>query len=500
MTDTTPTPADRPADQLRAAAEKLRALLADLGDCRGPWYVVNREQRPYPQRIDNIGVPYVVASTTTDPTHPPTVADYICAMHPGVGLALAALLESAAERLGDSGASVAALLDPSALAVARQLLGTSAAAVCGCDPAPHREDDGTYSHWAGCPIADEQQVAELTAEEARDLVDELNTELYQAHDALAFVGECCDIADRNQRPITTGDVREWLKGARCGRQLLAASSVSERVGVVQTELLDAVTTGTTPPEGWPALLGRYRAAIHAAGVQPTTADRAATCICGHPEQQHFEDVCQTCDCGDFLVPEAAREMIAHLHRAVLAKRDGRRAAVLREAADECDKAGGIYASRGQNEHAGAAFALMETFRRQADEADYVATPCSVGACEPGGEPCTTHERLMAHAEGDHELCDHEAADAAAGVQPPTSEAHRPRRGDAVDQWLRAQREAAADYPEAYQVADGLLDLYRLHADMGIPLDGHACEARVIGDCECLEQPAAPAAPEEPTPC
>ncbi|MFE3429867.1 hypothetical protein [Streptomyces sp. NPDC059171] len=52
-------------------------------------------------------------------------------------------------------------------------------------------------------------------------------------------------------------------------------AVSERVGVVQTMLLDAVTTGTTPPGGWPALLGRYRAAIHAAGVRPATADRAA---------------------------------------------------------------------------------------------------------------------------------------------------------------------------------------------------------------------------------
>lgn len=88
-----------------------------------------------------------------------------------------------------------------------------------------------------------------------------------------------------------------------------------------------------------------------------------------------------------------------------------------------------------------------------------------------------------------------AGEAAAGAHQ-TEQAHRPQRGDAVAQWLRAQREAAADYPEAYQVTDGLLDLYRLHADMGIPLDGHACEARVIGDCECLETPAVPAAPEE----
>lgn len=33
-------------------------------------------------------------------------------------------------------------------------------AECACDPAPHREEDGTYSHWAGCPVADAQQAAD----------------------------------------------------------------------------------------------------------------------------------------------------------------------------------------------------------------------------------------------------------------------------------------------------------------------------------------------------
>ncbi len=74
--------------------------------------------------------------------------------------------------------------------------------------------------------------AELTADEARNLVDELGLDLYRAQDALAFVGECCDIAEREQRPITAGDVREWLKGARCGRQLAAdaraATEATER--------------------------------------------------------------------------------------------------------------------------------------------------------------------------------------------------------------------------------------------------------------------------------
>jgi polyhydroxyalkanoate synthesis regulator phasin len=62
---------------------------------------------------------------------------------------------------------------------------------------------------------------ELTAEEARDLADDLGTQLYRAQDALAFVEECCVIAERTGRAITVADVRTWLKGAQCGRQLAA---------------------------------------------------------------------------------------------------------------------------------------------------------------------------------------------------------------------------------------------------------------------------------------
>lgn len=69
---------------------------------------------------------------------------------------------------------------------------------------------------------------ELTAEEARALVDELGLDLYRAQDALAFVEECCAIADRESRTITTADVREWLKGARCGRQLISDTGPSVR--------------------------------------------------------------------------------------------------------------------------------------------------------------------------------------------------------------------------------------------------------------------------------
>ncbi|WP_428956161.1 hypothetical protein [Streptomyces sp. cg35] len=83
------------------------------------------------------------------------------------------------------------------------------------------------------------------------------------------------------------------------------------------------------------------------------------------------------------------------------------ATVWREAMAECDKAGGAFAERGATDEASAAFSLMETFLRKAGEAEYAATPCTGVPCEDGGEPCDTHERLMGHIEGDHELCDPE---------------------------------------------------------------------------------------------
>ncbi|MCX5239759.1 hypothetical protein OG824_31620 [Streptomyces prunicolor] len=104
-----------PIEEIRTAAAKLQGLVQALGDNRGPWYIVNEQARHYPQTISNIGVPYCVASTTTDPSHEPTDAQYICAMHPGVGWALAKLLDQAAEALAGTEVSV----DEPALLVAR---------------------------------------------------------------------------------------------------------------------------------------------------------------------------------------------------------------------------------------------------------------------------------------------------------------------------------------------------------------------------------------------
>ncbi|MCQ9178941.1 hypothetical protein KMT30_07825 [Streptomyces sp. IBSBF 2953] len=73
---------------------------------------------------------------------------------------------------------------------------------------------------------------ELTLQEARDLADKTSLDLYRAQDALAFVAECCDIADREQQPITTALVREWLKGDRCTRQRAADRAAAAAVVAV----------------------------------------------------------------------------------------------------------------------------------------------------------------------------------------------------------------------------------------------------------------------------
>jgi DNA polymerase-3 subunit epsilon len=73
------------------------------------------------------------------------------------------------------------------------------------------------------------------------------------------------------------------------------------------------------------------------------------------------------------------------------------------------------------------------------------------------------------------------------LQPhPELVPHQPARGDAVEQWLKAQRDAHLDgynspSPE-WHALDRVLDDYRLHADTGTPLGEHACEGGNHDDC------------------
>ncbi|MDX3575943.1 hypothetical protein [Streptomyces sp. FL07-04A] len=62
---------------------------------------------------------------------------------------------------------------------------------------------------------------------------------------------------------------------------------------------------------------------------------APVCICGHSKQQHFEDACITeitgCNCGDYLEPQDAAEVIDRWRQAALQARAADRAKLLREA-------------------------------------------------------------------------------------------------------------------------------------------------------------------------
>lgn len=109
----------------------------------------------------------------------------------------------------------------------------------------------------------------------------------------------------------------------------------------RADLLDAIDStyaygvlGYDTPE---ALLAAYDATQSV----PPPADRAAlesVCICGHPERQHFEDACITeitgCNCGDYLEPQDAAEVIDRWRQAALQARAADRAALLREAAEQ----------------------------------------------------------------------------------------------------------------------------------------------------------------------
>ena len=111
---------------------------------------------------------------------------------------------------------------------------------------------------------------------------------------------------------------------------------------------------------------------------------------------------------------------------------------------------------------------IRVLRRLAAEAQRCPHGCDISHC-----PCLACE-----------------AEPATGAPQPETQA-APRRGDAVEQWLKTQRdEYEVRSSPQWGALDEVLDTYRLHADTGTPLGEHVCEGRVVGDCECLETPAA----------
>lgn len=73
------------------------------------------------------------------------------------------------------------------------------------------------------------------------------------------------------------------------------------------------------------------------------------------------------------------------------------------------------------------------------------------------------------------------------VPAPVPVPHQPQRGDAVEAWLKAERDAQKDqygHAPLWYALDNLLDRYRLHADTVTPLGEHVCEPHC--DCDLTE--------------
>ncbi|MFI1485707.1 hypothetical protein [Streptomyces sp. NPDC020747] len=80
--------------------------------------------------------------------------------------------------------------------------------------------------------------------------------------------------------------------------------------------------------------------------------------------------------------------------------------------------------------------------------------------------------------------------AVSAVVPGAAAETQAGRGDAFEQWLKNFRDSCGGETDEWHAFDAALDRYRLHADTGTPLGEHVCEGRAVGDCGCLEKPAA----------
>ncbi|MET8694758.1 hypothetical protein ABZV65_19695 [Streptomyces bauhiniae] len=266
------------------------------------------------------------------------------------------------------------------------------------------------------------------------------------------------------------------------------------------------------------------AVLPESGRAATLLDAAEVCICGHAAQQHFEDVCITeitgCDCGDFMTPEAAREVIARWQRTALTAEERATAmerAMESTAADALKHRGCHRDLMAQCLRAERAEAELRRLAAEAPQPDIEAhEPLHWWRVEildgtrwkPESSPFSAranaaircafrNERMPVWPDGT--LVQRRIVPVATTytVEQGGAEA-RPRRGDQFEAWLKAQRDLydrtdqREESSEFWHEFDRALDLYRLHADTGTPLGEHVCEGRVAGDCECLEQPDAEA--------
>lgn len=162
---------------------------------------------------------------------------------------------------------------------------------------------------------------------------------------------------------------------------------------------------------------RWERAAEALAHEPCHCGQDGCAFCDQPDEDETPDAtgikalsnagafCGNCgfEPGDRGCPDC-RSHWAHCIEKLRAAGWAPRHESYREAAAEADQAGGVYAARGQSDHAWAAFALMENLYRKANEVEYAATPCDRPNTCDTDEPCATHERLTAHQVGEHELC------------------------------------------------------------------------------------------------
>ena len=111
-----------PADELRAAAEKLRSLTADATE--GPWHSEDLNTRWGDDHDHHIVGGGKILATFSNDHNGPLNADYAAAMHPGVGAALADWLDLAATEYDpDADVQETDRSHDAALAVARAING-----------------------------------------------------------------------------------------------------------------------------------------------------------------------------------------------------------------------------------------------------------------------------------------------------------------------------------------------------------------------------------------
>lgn len=215
----------------------------------------------------------------------------------------------------------------------------------------------------------------LNMSEADDLADEVLAVLPEQTDRATLLREAiARVEDPEERAKTTvGLGLGWESARDVLRRMLAVVSVPPSVDQAAPKpraarFLDALTHSgpgydTSMPAVSPSVVvsadratlrdriadivmpfllnfsdeesARINAAEVATALLAVLPAPEAVCICGHSKQQHFEDACITettgCNCGDYLEPQDAAEVIDRWRQAALQARAADRATLLRAA-------------------------------------------------------------------------------------------------------------------------------------------------------------------------